>query len=93
MRRFVKCSRVAKRLVRDMTKKQTPASETVSSDYVLMQITLTVAVESYLCDEHHAMRDEAAIEAVLEWLHTTPDSEIVVLASKFTPLTLKADQS
>lgn len=75
------------------TKKQTSAPETVSSDYVLMQVTLTLAVESYLCDEHHAMRDEAAIEAVLERLHTTPDSEIVVLASKFTPLTLKADQS
>ena len=76
-----------------MTKKDTSAPETVSSDYVLMQVTLTLAVESYLCDEHHGMRDEAAIEAVLERLHTTSDSEIVVLASKFSPLTLKADQS
>ena len=76
-----------------MTKKDTSAPETVSSDYVLMQVTLTLAVVSYLCDEHHAMRDEAAIEAVLERLHTTSDSEIVVLASKFSPLTLKADQS
>ena len=80
-----------------MTKKDTSAPETVSSDYVLMQVTLTLAVESYLCDEHQtirdSLRDESAIEAVLERLHTTSDSEIVVLASKFSPLTLKADQS
>jgi hypothetical protein len=74
-------------------KKDTSTPETVSSDYVLMQVTLTLAVESYLCDEHHEMRDEAAIEAVLERLHTTSDSEIVVLGSKFSPLTLKADLS
>lgn len=76
-----------------MTKKHTSTPATVSSDYVLMQVTLTLAVESYLCDEHSEMRDEAAIEAVLERLHTTSDSEIVVLSSKFSPLTLKADQS
>lgn len=43
-----------------MTKKHTSTPETVSSDYVLMQVTLTLAVESYLCDEHSEMRDEAA---------------------------------
>lgn len=75
------------------TKKDTSAPETVSSDYVLMQVTLTLAVESYLCDEHSEMRHEAAIEAILERLHTTSDSEIVVLASTFSPLTLTADRS
>ena len=76
-----------------MTKKDTSTPETVSSDYVLMQVTLTLAVESYLCDDHRVLKDEAAIEAILERLHTTTDSEIVVLSSKFTPLTLKAEQS
>lgn len=82
------------------TKKQTSAPETVSSDYVLMQVTLTLAVESYICDDHAEQRHEAAIEEVLERFQPTYideigrsiNDEVIVLASKFTPLTLKVEQ-
>ena len=78
-----------------MTKKQTSAPETVSSDYVLMQVTLTLAVESYICHEH-AEQLEAAIEEVLDRFNPvylddigrSINDEIIVLASNFTPLTL-----
>ena len=78
-----------------MTKKQTGEPETVSSDYVLMQVTLTVAVESYICDEHAEQRHEAAIEQILDRFSPADWSrdEIMVLASTFTPLTLKADRA
>lgn len=82
------------------TKKQISASETVSSDYVLMQVTLTLAVESYIVDDQAEQRHEAAIEEVLERFQPTYideigrsiNDEVIVLASKFTPLTLKVEQ-
>lgn len=73
-----------------MTKKQTSAPETVSSDYVLMQVTLTVAMTTFFCTEHEGIADqrEFAQQELLETLSRSTDSEIVVLASNFTPLTL-----
>jgi hypothetical protein len=66
----------------------------VRSDYALMQVTLTLAVESYVCDDHAAQMHEAAIEEVLERFQILRiddqmiGTEIVVLNSEFTPLTL-----
>jgi len=76
-----------------MPKKQTTAPETVRSDYALVQVTLTLAVETWLCDEHSDLVPDAVIETVFDRL-TDDHAEIVVLASEFTPLTLtKAVQS
>jgi hypothetical protein len=78
-----------------MTKKQTGAPETVSSDYVLMQVTLTVAMTTFFCTEHEGMADQRqyAEQELLETLSRSTGSEIVVLASDFKPLTLTADRS
>jgi len=77
-----------------MTKKQNSTPETVRSDYALVQVTLTLAVETWLCDEHESQKHDAVIESVLDKLTGDIDNEIVVLASDFTPLTLtKAVQS
>jgi len=71
-----------------MTKKQTTAPETVRSDYALVQVTLTLAVETWLCADHDDLSHDAAIESVLSRLTGDGDCEIVVLDSEFTPLTL-----
>ena len=55
-------------------------------DYTLLTVTLTLAVETYLCDEHGDLRHDAAIEQLLERLHD--DESIVVLGSRFEPLTV-----
>jgi len=66
----------------------------VRSDYALMQVTLTLAVETYLCDEHMTQAHEAAIEDVLERFEPLViesemiGSQIIVLHSEFTPLGL-----
>jgi len=77
-----------------MTKKQTTAPETVRSDYALVQVTLTLAVETWLCDAHESQQHDAVMEVVFDKLTGDIDGEIMVLASEFTPLTLtKAVQS
>ena len=79
-----------------MTKKSTGASETVRTDYVMMQVTLTVAMTTFIASssESIANQHEFAEQELLETLSKSSDSEIVVLASDFTPLTLtKAVQS
>ena len=78
-----------------MTKKQTGAPETVSSDYVLMQVTLTVAMTTFFCTEHEGMADQRqyAEQELLETLSRSTGSEIVVLASDIKPLMLTADRS
>lgn len=68
-----------------MTKKQQESD--IITDYTLMRVTLTVAVSTYLCDEHADRRDSEAIEAILEELNNV-DTDIIVLSSKFEPLTL-----
>jgi hypothetical protein len=72
-----------------MTKKQHIESDAVRSDYALMQVTLTLAVESYVCDDHIAQMHESAIEAVLDrFADSHLGDNIIVLHSDFTPLTL-----
>jgi hypothetical protein len=72
-----------------MTKKQHIASDAVRSDYALMQVTLTLAVESYVCDDHIAQMHESAIESVLDrFADSHLGDNIIVLHSDFTPLTL-----
>jgi hypothetical protein len=77
-----------------MTKKQIIAPDTVRSDYTLMQITLTVAVESFFCDEHAEMRESEAVENVLNRFQaiaaddTIIGDDIIVLSSKFETLDL-----
>lgn len=66
----------------------------VRSDYALMQVTLTLAVETYFCDEHMAQAHESAIEDVLARFEPLVieseliGSQIIVLHSDFTPLGL-----
>jgi hypothetical protein len=66
----------------------------IRSDYSLIQVTLTLAVESFVCDQHSDRVDEAAIEDVLERFQplvmddTVIGNQIVVLHSDFVPLRL-----
>ena len=70
------------------------APETVPSDYAIVQATLTLAVETWLCDDGRNLVHEAACDSVLNQLGGDGDCQIVVLASEFTPVALtKRDQS
>ena len=66
----------------------------VRSDYALMQVTLTLAVETYYCADHTAQAHESAVEEVLERFEplivegSTIGTQIIVLHSDFTPLGL-----
>lgn len=81
-----------------MTKKKqvgrVTATDTIRSDYSLIQVTLTLAVESFVCDEHSDRVDEAAIEEVLERFQplvmdgTVIGNQVIVLHSDFVPLRL-----
>ena len=81
-----------------MTKKKqvgrVTATDTIRSDYSLIQVTLTLAVESFVCDQHSDRVDEAAIEEVLERFQplvmesTIIGNQVIVLHSDFVPLRL-----
>ena len=82
-----------------MTKKKkqigrVTATDTIRSDYSLIQVTLTLAVESFVCDQHSDLVDEAAIEDVLERFQplvmdgTIIGNQVIVLHSDFVPLRL-----
>ena len=81
-----------------MTKKKqvgrVTATDTIRSDYSLIQVTLTLAVESFVCDQHSDLVDEAAIEEVLERFQplvmdsTIIGNQVIVLHSDFVPLRL-----
>lgn len=61
----------------------------VRSDYALIQVTLTLAVETYFCDEHTTQAHESAIDSVLDrFADSHLGDDIMVLHSEFTPLTL-----
>ena len=68
--------------------------QSVRSDYVLLQVTMTLAVETYVCDGHMELAHEVAINDVLERFETLTDEErlfenqIIVLHSDCTPLNL-----
>ena len=67
-----------------MTKRKPTSEQPI--DYTLLTVTLTVAVETYLCDEHADLRHDAAIEHLLERLHD--DESVLLLGSHFEPLTV-----
>lgn len=58
----------------------------VPCDHEIIQITMTLAVESYLCDEHRNLAHESAVETVIRRL--TDDNEIIMLAYKAEPVML-----
>ena len=61
-------------------------------DYVLLEVRLTLAVQSFVCDEHSELAEQAAIESVLEQFaplaanETVINDDIVVLGSEFRRL-------
>jgi len=79
-----------KQVISDLITTEQP----VRSDYALMQVTLTLAVETYLCEEHSEQAHESAIEDVLARFEPLVieseliGSQIIVLHSEFTPLGL-----
>jgi hypothetical protein len=64
------------------------SAKPLRTDHVLMQVTLTLAVETYVCHDHAEQAFESAQEAVLERLINQTDTEIIVMGAEFTPLTL-----
>jgi hypothetical protein len=72
-----------------MTTKKQPASAATSLNYVLLDVRLTVAVESYWCEEHEGEATEYASEQVIQALQQG-DSEIIVLGSDITRLRVQS---
>jgi hypothetical protein len=68
-----------------MTTKKQPATAATPLNYVLLDVRLTVAVESYWCEEHEGEATEYATEQVVQALQQG-DSEIIVLGSDITRL-------
>jgi hypothetical protein len=74
-----------KQVISDLITTEQP----VRSDYALMQVTLTLAVETYLCEEHSEQAHELAIDSVLNrFADSHLGDDIMVLHSEFTPLGL-----
>jgi hypothetical protein len=71
-----------------MTKKQPDITPT-SLNYVLLDVRLTVAVESYFCEEHEGEATEYASEQVIQALQQG-DSEIIVLGSDISRLRVQS---
>jgi hypothetical protein len=72
-----------------MTTKKQPASAATSLNYVLLDVRLTVAVESYWCEEHEGEATEYASEQVIQALQQG-DSEIIVLGSDISRLRVQS---
>jgi hypothetical protein len=68
-----------------MTKKQ-PATAATPLNYVLLDVRLTVAVESYWCEEHEDEATEYASEQIHAALGIGTGQEIIVLGSDITRL-------
>ena len=58
----------------------------VQLDYVMLDVRLTVAVESYWCETHQGEATDAAIEAVLDRLTIGDDQTVIVLGAAFERL-------
>ena len=58
----------------------------------MMQITLTVAVPNYMCDEHNTseMAQSAACDQIIDAVNS---SDALILGWDTTALTLKAEKS
>jgi len=69
-----------------MTTKKQPARTATSLNYVLLDVRLTVAVESYWCEEHEGEATEYASEQVIAALALGTGQEIIVLGSDITRL-------
>ena len=72
-----------------MTTKKQPATAATPLNYVLLDVRLTVAVESYWCEEHEGEATEYATEQVVQALQQG-DSEIIVLGSDITRLRVQS---
>lgn len=75
-------------------------SPTTRLDYTLLEVRLTVAVQTFVCDEHSELAQSAAIESVLERFaplaidETVINDDIVILGSDFRMLTVtKGEQA
>ena len=68
-----------------MTKKQS-ASPATPLNYVLLDVRLTVAVESYWCEEHEGEATDYATEAVMEAFDHHNGVGIIVLGSEISRL-------
>ena len=62
------------------------------NDHTMMQITLTVAVPNYMCDEHNTseMAQSAACDQIIDAVNS---SDALILGWDTTALTLKAEKS
>jgi hypothetical protein len=72
-----------------MTKKQS-ASPATPLNYVLLDVRLTVAVESYWCEEHEGEATDFAIEQVITALTDSESQDIIVLGSDISRLRVQS---
>ncbi len=69
-----------------MTTKKQPDITPTPLNYVLLDVRLTVAVESYWCEEHEGEATDYAIEQVMEAFENHNGVGIIVLGSDITRL-------
>lgn len=69
-----------------MSTKKQPATAATPLNYVLLDVRLTVAVESYWCEEHEGEATEYASEQIHAALGIGTGQEIIVLGSDITRL-------
>ena len=64
----------------------------IPNDHTMIQITLTLAVPNYMCDEHNTseMAQSTATDQVIEAISS---SEAMILGWESRPLTLTAEKS
>ena len=62
------------------------------NDHTMIQITLTLAVPNYMCDEHNTseMAQSAACDQIIDAVNS---SDALILGWDMTALTLKAEKS
>lgn len=65
----------------------------IPNDHTMIQITLTLAVPNYLCDEHDTndRAHHAAVDQIIDLIHM--GSEATLLGWESTPLILTADKA
>ncbi len=73
-----------------MTNKKQSASPATPLNYVLLDVRLTVAVESYWCEEHEGEATDFAIEQVMESFENHNGVGIIVLGSDISRLRVQS---
>lgn len=73
-----------------MTNKKQSASPATPMNYVLLDVRLTVAVESYWCEEHEGEATDFAIEQVITALTDSESQDIIVLGSDISRLRVQS---